>query len=332
MGVIKLWSLASTIAALCAVTPQKSEAQTVGQGGISLPATIDQMTVVEGTPKEFTQAFVLQNGSDRISINVFQANFPNVGIWHEAHKSESLGLFEPLAVTQIGKANQIAVNSGKPNGLVEVFSVGAPFASTAIITIGFGRWIVTVHSTSKSLTTEEQAARVSRIIQAIKPKHPVTETYSIRVPDTCGAKDVAAVEKEGTGPLQEQLPEAGLVGDIQLAISKSDAVGKTAGGGLSMNPDQFCKATSVSGRTVWYQTKHDLGLLKWVQLVSVTGLAVEGFAIPGEVGKNDPVLLGGIIAHGYRSSKIVNFHKGLPNPVSGQLEGLLVLAQEVGAK
>lgn len=319
--------------ALGLALPANVHAQ-AGLGGITLPSFIDGMSAVQsGNPrlKEFVQSSIYQNASDRIVVNVFQANFPNVGIWHEAHKTRALALFDKLSVTQTRELHEAAVHSKQPNGISEVFSLSTLFSSTAIATIGFNRWIVTIHATSKSMSPKDQATRLDKIIQSITPDKLHEKNYSLKPPLPCEASEEAMFEQEGTAPLQQKPFMASLIESVQLAIAKADATGNTAGGGLSMNPDQFCKARSASGLTVWYQSKRKLGLPKWIQLVSSTGLAVEGFAVPDEGGKADQILIGGVIAHGYRTSTVASLHSGFPNPISAQLDGLAALAQTFGA-
>ena len=124
---------------------QQPEAPITALGGISVPGSIDNMPASLATNPnfaEFAKQFRYQNGPDLVEIRVFQANYPNVGIWHNAHKEQSLKLLGSISKTSFGNKVEIVAHSNRPNGLVDTFELGPPFASTSIATIGFNRWVV----------------------------------------------------------------------------------------------------------------------------------------------------------------------------------------------
>lgn len=319
---------------LTAITclPCPGIAQTVVHSGsqITIPARFDEMAVKmsagPGKYGDLATAYTYQNAEDLVEINVFRASYPSASLWFAQALTRTKQLFSTVDLAPIGNPEPFTIKADKPNGIRAFYKVGAPFVSTSVAVVSFGPWLVSIHSTSKSLDVSQQRARLDRIVAQIVPPSPVTSVYPLTIPIDCPASKQAAFGPEGDPPLSEVSLEMKTSGGLAAMIASKDAV--IAGDkGIAAQPATYCRRQSTSGKTVWYETLDAIGLQRWVLPVSETGVTIEGVLVPTTDKLGNVKMLGALLTNDLSQTSVRGFYASWPNPVSSQLRALSALLQ-----
>jgi hypothetical protein len=239
-------------------------------------------------------------------------------------------LFAKVGLTRIGEPEQFTVNAAKPNGLRAFYKPGAPFTSTATAVIGFGSWLVSIHSTSKSLDIGQQRERFSRIMAQIIPPQPTAKTYPLESYKDCSSTKHLVLGTEGELPLETISLEIKTSGGLAAMVASKDAGGASENG-IAAEPSAYCRRQSASGKTIWYETIDAAGLQRWVIPVSETGVTVEAMLVPATDKDGRGISIGVVLTNDPAQSSVRNFYTSLPNPISAQLAALTALASSAKA-
>lgn len=309
--------------------PSVVAAQSVVQAGskIALPAQFDGMAVETSTGAwaNFASGYSYQNGGDRIEVLVYRPSYPSVSLWFSQGDRRTNELFSRVAIAPAGPAEIFAAKSRKPNGMRRFYTVSTPFASSAIAVVGFGQWIVSIRSSSKTLDVNQQRTRLDKIIGQIVVPSSLTESRYPVVPIAdCIGSTKLTFGPEGEPPLTDLTLEMKASGGLGAMVASQDAFAGDRG--VAAQPSTYCRRQSVSGRTVWFESVDAKGLSRWVLPVSETGITVEGISVPTTNKGNKVEMQGVLLTNDHTQSSVRGFYHQLPNPVSAQLQALTALA------
>jgi hypothetical protein len=313
--------------------PSTVAAQSIVQAGskIAFPAKFDGMAVEasNGAFGDLASAYFYQNGGDRIEVIVYRPSYPSVSLWFLQSDRRTKDLFSRVAIAPAGPAEMFTAKSRNPNGMRRFYTVGAPFASTAIAVVGFGQWIVSIRSSSKTLDVNQQHARLDKIIgQILVPASLIESRYPVAPIADCVGSSKLTFGPQGEPPMGDVTLEMKTSGGLGAMVASRDAF--AGDNGLAAQPSTYCRRQSVTGKTEWFESVDVKGLSRWIVPVSETGLTVEGMLVP-TTNKGGKVEMQGVVfTNEYTQSSVRAFYRQLPNPVSAQLVALTALA--AGAK
>jgi hypothetical protein len=322
------WIPAAALSILL-LLPSTVAAQPVVQAGskIAFPAQFEGMAVEasNGAWGDLASSYSYQNGSDRIEVVVYRPSYPSVSLWFMQGDRRTNNLFSRVAIAPVGPAEIFAAKSRNPNGMRRFYTVGTPFASTAIAVIGFGQWIVSIRSSSKTLDANQQRARIDKIIgQIVVPSSLVESRYSVVPIADCVGSTKLTFGPEGEPPLGSVTLEMKTSGGLGAMVASQDAFAGDRG--VAAQPSTYCRRQSVSGKTVWFESVDAKGLSRWIMPVSETGITVEGISVPTTNKGGKVEIQGVLLTNDHTQSSVRGFYHQLPNPVSAQLQALTALA------
>lgn len=278
--------LKSSLAAAASILllfPLTLLAQTAVQseGKIVVPDSFEGMAVQDpkGPYGDLAASYSYQNAGDRIEVAVYRPSYPSVSLWFEQSETRTRQLFSRVAITPSGASETFTAKSRNPNGMRRFFTLGAPFASTAIAVVGFGRWIVSVRSSSKTMDVGQQRIRLDQIVEAINvPSSMVESRYPVTPIADCIASKQMALGPLGESALDNVSLEMKVAGGLAAMIASKDAFAGNEG--VAAQPSAYCRRQSASGKTVWFESVAAEGAQRWVMPISETGITVEGTSIP----------------------------------------------------
>ena len=323
---------AKLLAAVIFGLPGSALAQTIVPGGsdISIPTQLDDMAVQSSTRPglfgDLATGYRYQNTDDLIEVNVFRASYPSASLWFTQAVRRTEQLFAQSGLTPIGNPEPFLASSDKPNGMRSLYQVGPPFVSTSIAVVSFGPWLVSVHSTSKSLDVEQQRKRLDQLLAQIGPPKPVKTVYPLTTPAMCDASKRPAYGRYGELPFQKVTFEMKPIGGFAAAIASGDSVA-ASDGGVAAQPDAYCRRQSESGKTLWYETKEDAEISRWILPISETGITIEGIAVPLPDEQGNVKMIGTVLTNDLSQSSVRGFYTMWPDPVSAQAHALAAFAQ-----
>ena len=330
--IVKILSLvvSASIALLEATLSSGAFAQTIvhEKSQISVPASIGGMALQTSTKPgltEFAKSYSYENVDDRIEIVIFRASYPNVGIWFPQAIRQAKQLFGSLPLEPIGEPSRFTLKADKFNGMSQVFKIGSPFASTGIAVVGFDNWLVSVHSTSKTLDTSAQRARLVEILTKIGPAKPVLVKYPLVILDECPANQQNEFASETEQPSPAITLEMKVTGGLIASLASSGAFGSDPDG-LALKPQNYCRAQSPTGKTIWYQTKAGATIPQWILPISITGITVGGMPGPTTDRRGRDASIGVLVVNDWTRSSVRGFYTAQPNPVSSQVIAMSALA------
>lgn len=321
------WFYACAIVMLL-LLPKLAAAQPVVQSGskITFPAEFDGMAVraANGAFPELASAYSYQNNSDRIEVHVFRASYPSVGLWFIQGDRQTNDLFSKVMITPASSTEIFAAKSNRPNGMRRFYNVDRPFVSTAIAVLGFGQWIVSIRSSSKTLNVEEQRARLDKIIQQIEvPSSIVDSRYPVALIADCIRPTTLALGPEDERPLAAVTLELRALGGLGAMLTSRDAF--AGDNGLAAQPSTYCRRQSVSGKTIWFETVDAVEIARWVVPIGETGITVEAITVPNTHPSGKVEMLGVLITNDLMQSSVRSVYRQLPHPVGGVLRGLATM-------
>jgi hypothetical protein len=326
-------SISAAAFSILLLLPSNVTSQTLVQAGskIAFPAQFDGMTVEasNGVFGDLASGYFYQNGGDRIEVVVYRPSYPSVSIWFMQGDRRTNELFSRVSITPSGPAEIFGAKSRNANGMRRFYTVGAPFASTAIAVVGFGQWIVSVRSSSKTLDVGQQRGRLNKFIsQIVVPPSLAESRYPVIPAADCVGSSKLAFGPEGEAPIENVTLEMKTSGGLGAMVVSQDAFAGDKG--LAAQPSTYCRRQSVTGKTVWFESADAKGLSRWILPVSETGITVEGILVPTTSKGGKVEMQGVVLTNDHTQSSVRGFYRQLPNPVSAQLQALTALA--AGAK
>ena len=274
---------------------------------------------------DLASSYFYQNGGDRVEVIVYRPSYPSVGLWFLQGDRRTNDLFSRVAIAPAGPAEIFAAKSTKPNGMRRFYNVGTPFVSTAIAVVGFGQWIVSIRSSSKTLDVNLQRARLDKIIgQIVVPPSLAESRYPVVPIADCIGLTKLTFGPEGEPPLGNVTLEMKTSGGLAAIVASQDAFAGDSG--VAAQPSTYCRRQSASGKTVWFESVDAKGMSRWILPVSETGISVEAISVPTTNKGGKVEMQGVLLTNDYTQSSVRAFYHQLPNPVSAQLQALTALA------
>ena len=325
---VKLISIPAAALNILLFLPTTVAAQSVVQAGsnISFPAQFDGMTVEasNGAWGDLASSYIYRNGGDRIEVIVYRPSYPSVSLWFTQGERRTKELFSRVPITPAGSPEIFAAKSRNSNGMRRFYTIGAPFASTSIAVVGFGQWIVSIRSSSKTFDVNQQRARLDKIIeQIVVPSSLVESRYPVVPIADCIGSSKLSFAPEGEPPLANLTLEMKLSGGLGAMVASQDAfVGDK---GIAAQPSTYCRRQSITGKTVWFESVDAGSMPRWIVPVSETGITVEGMLVPTTNKGGTVEMQGVVLTNDHTQSSVRGFYRQLPNPVSAQLLALTAL-------
>lgn len=312
--------------------PSTAAAQTVVQAGskIEFPTQFEDMAVKasNGAWADLASMYSYQNGGDRIEAIVYRPSYPSVSLWFMQGDRRTNELFSRVAIAPEGSAEIFAVKSRSPNSMRRFYTIGAPFASTAIAVIGFGQWIVSIRSSSKTLSVGQQRDRLDKFIEQVFVPSPLAESrYPVAPIADCSGSSTLPFGPEGEPSMENVTLEMKTSGGIGAMVASQDAF--SGNKGLAAQPSQYCRRQSATGKTVWFESVDAKSLSRWILPISETGITVEGMLVPTTTSDGKIHMQGVVLTNDHQRSSVRGFYRHLPNPVSAQLHALTALTAGV---
>lgn len=317
-------ALAFTMSANLIVEDAKAQPFVHPASGIKLPASVDGMNINAGKAGlfgEFARTYTYSNGPDRIEMFVIRASYPNASIWFSSATDHVKTLLAAGKPTDLGKPQLMSISSNKPNAIIAAFRFEQFYTSASIAVIGFDKWIVIVQSVSKELDPEAQSARMAVILPSIGKAEMQASYLPLVLIESCPE---GITEPSELAPLSNSQPpepqiELKTAGGLAAMLASKDAYAEGESG-LANRPDLFCKAQSTSGITKWFRPIVEQPFLKWISTVKITGLTMQGMAIPSI--KDPEGMTGAVITNDFEKSSVASFSDAAPDPVQSQMTGL----------
>lgn len=273
------------------------------ESGVSLPREIGDLRV--GQEQEFGGAgrydVVLQlgEGQEPATLYVYRSAYPNPALWFDRVRTAMNTTVGATGVQAQPRTFTLG-GAASPNGLREEFDLpqGGQWRSTAVAIIQAGEWIVKARVTSATMDRSGVAARMDRLLAALRFANPIPAPNPLRVPAAC------ADDPEMTGaPLQNGREEARAAASVIGVAVFAEARGH---GGLATDPGAWCRAqTDIPAQ---YGTAYRrLTGGEWVVLISDSGRTVSARSL-------DPALPRAVatFVNLPMSTRVVNLFDGLP--------------------
>jgi hypothetical protein len=312
----------SLAAALTALPAQAFAADWSHAGsGVSIPESVGDMKV--GQERDLSGGkrvdVSVQYGSETepVTLYVYRSAFPNPALWFERTRhamASSVGLpveaVSPRAFTFGGAA--------APNGLREEAAIAGrpPWKSTAVAIAQAGEWVVKARISSQSLDREGIAAKMDRMLGAIRLASPPAKPLPLLVPGPCGgARDYKG--KPVAGDADAELGGA-MVAGVLVTMQARGA------GGLGAEPAAWCReASGIPAQYASVYRRRDGS--DWVALVGDSGMAVQGQALTG------PAKGAATFGINPSSVRVVALFDDVPAPDAAVLQALpVVTGQQSG--
>ena len=120
---------------------------------------------------------------------------------------------------------------------------------------------------------------ISGAIYKIAPAKPVAVKYPLVILDECPANQQNEFAPETEQPSPAITLEMKVTGGLIASLASSGAFGSDPDG-LALKPQNYCRAQSPTGKTIWYQTKAGATIPQWILPISITGITVGGMPGP----------------------------------------------------
>ena len=221
--------------ALALLAPSAAWADwTHAPSGISLPDEIGDMR--HGAERDLSNGEKLdvsvQYGTDPepVTLYVYRASHPNPALWFERTRIamlDNVGTFEDAA------PRSFALGGPAPNGLRAEFApTGKAWKATSVALMQSGEWLIKARVTSTTLDRAGVAARMDRLLAAVRFAKPVAAPLPLRTPAACSV----STPPKGSPRSGEKIRAAGTVMGI---VAMADARGMASG--LSGKPEEWCR-------------------------------------------------------------------------------------------
>ncbi|MFN3943954.1 MAG: hypothetical protein ACK4K7_03365 [Allosphingosinicella sp.] len=242
--------------------------------------------------------FQLGTNDEMVTFYVYRSAYPNAALWYERTRHAMALNVGSGSVS--AEPRQMSLGGANVNGLREEFDLpaGGPFRSTAVAIAHAGEWMVKIRISSASLGREEVAAKMDRLIAAVRlPEDAPTAARPLTVPAPC-ASSTESKARQRQRPSSSQVAAAAVGGIEVLAEARGH-------GGLAAEPSAWCRVASNLPTQIVSAYRHQQ-TGAWVVLVGDSGRAVAARALePG--GRNAAVYVSSA-----RSTGVAGLYDGLP--------------------
>lgn len=297
------------------------------QSGITLPGSVDDMRrgpVRDIAGDGFDMIFQYGTDAEPATVYLYRAAYPNPALWFERTRiamNINVGSGDRSVAAQSFTLGQAT----GPNGIREDITLppGGRFRATSVAIARIGAWIVKVRITSSRMDRTEIAARMDRLLGAIRPSASDEAPPPLLVPGPCGETpngDARPVGRDRDAALAGAMA-AGLV-----EIAEARGVG-----GLANTPAEWCRdAGAMPDRFGAVYRRRDG--TAWVALVGDAGMAISGRGlVPADEGA-------AVFASTVRSTRVAQIYDALPRPeaafgaalslLTGAAPGLLEISED----
>ena len=220
---------------LALIAPSAARADwTHAPSGISLPDTIGDMR--HGAERDLSNGEKLdvsvQYGTDAepVTLYLYRSSHPNPALWFDRTRTamlDNVGTFDDAP------PRAFALGGTAPNGLRAEFApTGKAWKATSVALVQNGEWLLKARVTSATLERAGVAARMDRLLAAIRFAKPVAKALPLRAPAACASPSTPT----GSPRTDDKIKAAGMVMGI---VAMADARGIP--GGLSEKPDDWCR-------------------------------------------------------------------------------------------
>ena len=302
-----------------APAPAPQPVWTHAQSGIALPHVIGDMR--RGEERDLSGGagtdLMIQYGSDAdpVTVYIYRSAYPNPALWFERTRH--------AMQANVGTATQgvapraFSLARGAPDGLREEIEIpaGGRWKSTAVAIAQSGEWMVKARVTSQTLGRAEIAARMDRLLAAVRlPAAAGSKPHPLVVPGPCGGTADYRGAPLG-GDLGKEVAAAAATGIVVMAESRGAA-------GLAADPAAWCRIASQipDQYASVYRPRSGEG---WVALVGDSGMAVSARMLlqPAE---RTPAAAS--YASNARGTSVVALFDAVPSPDAAILPALPVAA------
>ncbi|MGB7372423.1 hypothetical protein [Erythrobacter sp.] len=308
------------------------QAQTMHEpSGVILPSNVDDMQIAPrkiGIYGEFARAYDFANEADRIEIYVFRATYPNASVWFPMAKRRALGLLEAGQPTPFNEPTIVATGSEAPNTIRQTYWFSKHYKSSAIATVSLGDWIVFVMTTSKVLEPAQQQARMDTILAQVASRGGPSPSPPITVIEQCAQSTMMdSYRIFDTAFISDPGVEMVTIGALGMQFAN---IGAIAGSpeGLVQSPNRYCMESSESGKTMLFRSKGEDPLRRWIMPMDVSGMSIEGMALPYPSETDEQATIGAVVANNFEGSSLVAMTPEWPHPISSAFEGFKGLMTE----
>lgn len=221
--------------ALAVLAPTMAWADwTHGPSGLSLPDAIGDMR--HGQERDMSNGEKLdvsvQYGTDPepVTLYVYRSSHPNPALWFERTR---VAMIDNVGSLDDAPPRAFALGGPVPNGLRAEFApTGKAWKATSVALVQSGEWLLKARVTSTTLDRAGVAARMDRLLAAIRFAKPVGKPLPLRAPAACAAPTT----QSGTPRSDDKIRAAGTVMGV---VAMADARGMESG--LSGKPDDWCR-------------------------------------------------------------------------------------------
>lgn len=277
--------------------------------GVSLPDEIGDMR--RGAERDLSGgqkadvSVQYGNGDEPVTVYVYRASHPNPALWFERTRTamlDNVGGFDtskpPRAITIGGGA--------APNGLRQEFpTFGKDWRSTSFALIQAGEWLIKVRVSSTTLDEAGVAARMDRLLAAIRFASPPPAPLPLAAPEACRAPAILAAKPKVD---MATVTAASLIGVAAFA----DARG--GGGGLSAKAGDWCRDDSdpaLHKMTTVYRRLDGQG---WTALLGDAGMSASALMLmPDPIGQASEFSGAGLYFTRNGPTEVIATYDGLPS-------------------
>jgi hypothetical protein len=197
--------------------------------------------VRDANPHDLVYSF--GSNAERVTLYVFRATNPNAALWFERADAILNMTFKPRGLGE-GTAITPVTTPGAPeaNGLSRVYSIKGDYKSTALSIVEVNGWMVKIRSSSKSLDTAGQQARMARVVNALTAIGPVAKPHKLLLPEAC-PEDRAQLSMqellEGEVIAKPKMEDT-VVAGLSLTAHMVEVAGGE--GSIAAAPENYCRA------------------------------------------------------------------------------------------
>jgi hypothetical protein len=256
---------------------------------ITPPEELDGLPKTESrTQNPLDQQAIYAKDGDVITFFAYRATNPNAALWFAQADAvlkvslQSVGLSNPTPISDL-----TTLGANAPNAQYRAYDVASKFKSTGVVVAEVDGWMIKIRSTSITLTSLQQVARLKRILaQLTPPKEPYTP-HPLKLPEVCGpTHQNKALEELSAQPITAKQGSndfivSGMVAGIVLPTIAIETMGMKDDS-LAKKPNDFCRvpAQDLPEFLPIYRPK-DPSRKGWTALLTDSGLSASGIDTGG---------------------------------------------------
>lgn len=291
----------ATIALALSPAPVLAAAPLDGMpSGIVLPAAADGLPrsaePARADPLDYHAAYGAKG--ETVTIFVFRANYPNAALWFDRAQETLQEIWKNAGIGPGTDLTPITLAAAPAtNGLARTFPIARGRKSTALAVAQVNNWIVKVRSTSATLSAEENAQRLQRIVAAVSTTRAIAKPHPLTLPEACPASDSGQSLMSLLDAKVVAKPSSATVraGSRIAAALAMEVRGRQAS--LATNPQAYCRLPLGAGPALGAAYRSlDPATKGWTILLADSGRSVSG--VPAELLEGDAPREGGMLATG----------------------------------